>query len=85
MISEPKNFEHLIHTETEEEATIIFKEWMRNPSAGKLPGEHYLLFGFAWKRKEKEKKIIVLMRPVHVRPSLRFEFRPKSPSSSSIW
>ncbi|KAK5816872.1 kinase-like protein [Linnemannia elongata] len=37
MISEPKNFEHLIHTETEEEATIIFKEWMRNPSAGKLP------------------------------------------------
>jgi hypothetical protein len=40
MISEPKNFEHLIHTETEEEATIIFKEWMRNPSAGKLPGKH---------------------------------------------
>ncbi|KAF9121619.1 hypothetical protein BGX30_002456, partial [Mortierella sp. GBA39] len=37
MISEPKNFEHLIHTETEEEATIIFKEWMRNPSAGKMP------------------------------------------------
>ncbi|KAG0049734.1 hypothetical protein BGZ83_005441 [Gryganskiella cystojenkinii] len=37
MISEPKNFEHLIHTETEAEATQIFKDWMRNPSAGKLP------------------------------------------------
>ncbi|KAF9090315.1 hypothetical protein BGX29_011545 [Mortierella sp. GBA35] len=37
MISEPKNFEHLIHTETEAEAEIIFKEWLRNPSAGKLP------------------------------------------------
>lgn len=39
MISEPKNFEHLIHTETEAEAEQIFKEWIRNPSAGKLPGE----------------------------------------------
>jgi len=39
MISEPKNFEHLIHTETEAEATQIFKDWIRNPSAGKLPGE----------------------------------------------
>ncbi|KAF8927228.1 hypothetical protein BGZ52_004713 [Haplosporangium bisporale] len=37
MISEPKNFEHLIHTETEAEAEHIFKEWIRNPSAGKLP------------------------------------------------
>ncbi|KAF8983876.1 hypothetical protein BGZ46_009333 [Entomortierella lignicola] len=37
MISEPKNFEHLIHTETEAEAELIFKEWIRNPSAGKLP------------------------------------------------
>ncbi|KAF8933850.1 hypothetical protein BGZ58_006077 [Dissophora ornata] len=37
MISEPKNFEHLIHTETEAEAEMIFKEWIRNPSAGKLP------------------------------------------------
>ncbi|KAG0371781.1 hypothetical protein BGX24_001179, partial [Mortierella sp. AD032] len=37
MISEPRNFEHLIHTETEEEATIIFNEWKKNPSAGKLP------------------------------------------------
>ncbi|GJJ76388.1 hypothetical protein EMPS_08747 [Entomortierella parvispora] len=37
MISEPKNFEHLIHTETEAEATQIFKDWIRNPSAGKLP------------------------------------------------
>ncbi|KAF9114299.1 hypothetical protein BGX27_011200 [Mortierella sp. AM989] len=37
MISEPKNFEHLIHTETEAEAELIFKEWIKNPSAGKLP------------------------------------------------
>lgn len=37
MISEPKNFEHLIHTETEAEAESIFKAWIKNPSAGKLP------------------------------------------------
>ncbi|KAF9437280.1 hypothetical protein BGZ76_001342 [Entomortierella beljakovae] len=37
MISEPKNFEHLIHTETEEEAEQIFKQWIKTPNAGKLP------------------------------------------------
>ncbi|KAG0223019.1 hypothetical protein BGW41_005760 [Actinomortierella wolfii] len=37
MISEPRNFEHLIHTETEQEATKIFQDWLKNPRAGKLP------------------------------------------------
>ncbi|KAK3825446.1 MAG: kinase-like protein [Benniella sp.] len=37
MISEPMNFEHLIHTETEAEARKIFEELNKNPSAGKLP------------------------------------------------
>ncbi|KAG0269052.1 hypothetical protein DFQ27_004984 [Actinomortierella ambigua] len=40
MISEPRNFEHLIHTETEQEATRIFQDWLKNPRAGKLPGEN---------------------------------------------
>jgi len=39
MISEPMNFEHLIHTETEAEARKIFEELNKNPSAGKLPGK----------------------------------------------
>lgn len=42
MISEPRNFEHLIHTETEAEAEKIFRDW--NPSAGKLPGERARAF-----------------------------------------
>ncbi|KAG0003743.1 hypothetical protein BGZ79_000142 [Entomortierella chlamydospora] len=36
MISEPKNFEHLIHTETEAEAELIFKEWIKNPIPSKV-------------------------------------------------